>query len=139
MPAKIFGGGPWLGCWAILCALALPVAADGETPAFEVVDAEGVYFGTGKHPKSPGEMLADDVWAEIPEYRRIIDEELTEDDPEYHLLLKRATERFQGALKKLAKRESYDMLAEAGAIRANGDKEIPDVTEDMIDLVTRDS
>ena len=114
------------------------VLAEAEQPTFVVVDPDGIYFGSGKHPKSPGVMSADEVWAEIPEYRRIIDEDLTEDDPVYHLLMKRATERFQKALKRLAKRDGYDMLGEVGAIEAKGDAEIPEVTRDMIDLVTRD-
>jgi len=119
-------------------AAALPAAAADEA-SFEVVDAEAVYYGKGKHPKAPGVLSAGDVWAEIPEYRRIIDEELTDDDPEYHLLLRKATERFNQALRKVAKREGHDMLGEVGAIVATGEepKEIPDVTQDLVDIVSR--
>jgi hypothetical protein len=111
--------------------------ADGEDAAYEVVDPEGIYLGTGTHPKTPGVMTADDVWKEIPEYKQIIEDELTEDDPKYHLLMLKATERFNQALKTLAKRESYDMLGEVGAIVAKSGGEIPDVTAEMIKLVTR--
>ncbi len=130
------------GSVAVLLLLAFglstAVVAEGQEPSYEVVDPDAIYYGSGKHPKSPGVMAADDVWAEIPEYRRIIDEDLTEDDPVYHLLLKKATERFQKALKRLAKRDGYDMLGEVGAIEAKGGADLPDVTRDMIDLVTRD-
>ena len=124
---------------AAMGCLALPNAARGdeEDAAFEVVDPEGVYFGKGTHPKTPGVLVADDVWKEIPEYKKILDDELDEDDPEYHLLMLKATERFNQALKALAKRDSYDMLGETGSIVAKGTGKIPDVTSDMIKLVTR--
>lgn len=112
-------------------------AEDGHD--FEVTDAEGVYYGKGSHPKAPATIRADDVWAQIPEYKKILADDLDEDDPEYHLLMKKASERFGRALEKEAKRESFDMIAEEGAIRANTPgKKIPDATADMIELVTRD-
>ena len=114
-------------------------AAEGYT--FQVVDPDGVYFGEGESPKTPAVIVADTVWAEIPEYKKIVEEELTDEDPRYHLLLKKATERFEQALEKLARRDGYDMIAEQGAIEVKGDKqkEIPDETEDMVELVSRDS
>jgi len=105
--------------------------------AFEVVDTDGIYLGTGSHPKAPGVLVADDVWKEIPEYKKILEDELDEDDPEYHLLMLKATERFNQALKALAKRDSYDMLGEKGSIKANNGDKVPDVTSEMIKLVTR--
>lgn len=126
-----------------LAALVLGVTGGSleaeEEHDFDVVDPEGVYYGNGTHPKKPATIRADDVWAEIPEYKKILEDDLDEDDPEYHLLMKKASERFGRALEKEAKRESFDMIAEQGAIRANTPgKEIPDATADMIDLVTRD-
>ena len=50
--------------------------------AYEVVDTDAIYLGTGTHPKAPGVMAADDVWKEIPEYKKILDDDLDEDDPE---------------------------------------------------------
>jgi len=113
-------------------------AAGAETKyEFEVLRPEEIYFGSGKHPKAPGAMTADDIWAAIPEYKQILEDELTDEDAQYHLLMKKATERFSKALKKLAKREHYDMLGEDGSIKALGKKKIPDVTKEMIKLVTR--
>ena len=101
--------------------------------------ADLVLRETGLLPHlNPGVMTADDVWSEIPEYKEIVDENLTDDDPKWHLLMAKATERFNKALKKLAQRDSYDMLGEVGAITAKGKKTIPDVTKEMIKLVTRD-
>jgi hypothetical protein len=114
-------------------------AAEAETKHdFEVVKADEIYYGSGKHPKAPGVMEADTVWAEIPEYKQILEDELTDEDAQYHLLMKKAAERFSKCLKKLAKRDSYDMLGETGSIKALGKKKIPVVTKEMIKLVTRD-
>lgn len=128
-------------CLIALFGVSFPAAvlADEGQP-FEVVEADGIYYGEGKHPKRPAFIQADDVWAEIPEYKKIVDDELTEDDAQYHLLMKKATERFSKALKKLAEREDYDMVGETGSIESRGDKkkEIPEVTKELIKLVTRD-
>ncbi|MHC4224683.1 MAG: hypothetical protein ACYSUN_11880 [Planctomycetota bacterium] len=107
---------------------------------FEVVDAAAIYYGEGSHPKTPAVIRADSVWAEIPEYKRIVEEELDEDDAAYHLLLRKATERFDKALDKAAERDGYDMIGEVGSIKAVGKKKkkIPDITKALIDLVTRD-
>jgi len=121
----------------VLCAASLSLAASKHD--FEVVNSDSIYYGSGKHPKTPAVCDADEVWAEIPEYQTIVEEELTASDARYHLLLKRATKRFQRALKKLAEREGYDMIGETGSIKAVGDekKEIPTATKDLIDLVSR--
>lgn len=105
---------------------------------FEVVDSDGIYYGEGKHPRAPAVTRADDVWAEIPEYKQIEEEDLEEDDPKYHLLMAKATERFRKAIEKVAKRDELDMVGEVGSIKATADKEIPDVTKDLIEIVTRD-
>ena len=123
-----------IGC---LLATAPGSARAEEDAAFEVVDPDGIYLGKGTHPKTPAVLVADDVWKEIPEYKKILEDELDEDDPEYHLLMLKATERFNQALKSLAKRDSYDMLGESGSIVAKGTAKLPDVTADMIKLVTR--
>ena len=122
--------------------LLLVAAAWAVETSYEVVDPDGIYFRSvrGRHPKAPAVLEADVVWAAIPEYRKIVDEGLTEDDARYHLLLKKATERFNKALKKLAKRDAYDMLGEVGAIAAHGEEpaEIPMVTDDLAELVSRE-
>lgn len=137
----MLGKGSW-NLAALLGAMCLALggvrsAAAEDEAAFEVVDTDGIYLGTGKNPKAPGVMVADDVWKEIPEYKKILDDDLTEDDPEYHLLMLKATERFNKALKALAKRDSYDMLGEIGSIKSTNGAKVPDVTKEMIKLVTR--
>jgi hypothetical protein len=125
-----------LGLGAVLTVPDIALGEEEEA-AFEVVDPDGIYLGTGTHPKSPGVLVADDVWKEIPEYKKILADELTEDDAQYHLLMLKATERFNKALKALAKRDSHDMLGETGSIVAKGGRKIPDVTDELIKLVTR--
>ena len=122
-----------------LATLAALSARADEGHAFEVVDEDGIYYGAGKHPKTPAITEADDVWAEIPEYKQIVDEELDEDDANYHILMKKATERFSKALKKIAERDGYDMIGEKGSIESKGDKKkkIPDITKELIKLVKR--
>lgn len=126
--------------WIALLALVSGTMAADSKHDFEVVDSSSIYYGKKKHPKTPAQCDADSVWSEIPEYKTIIEDELGPDDPRYHLLLKRATKRFQKALKKLAKRDEYDVIGEIGSIKAVGKKKksIPTVTKDLIDLVTRD-
>lgn len=131
--------------WMLTGVLLVGTTLDGQAVAaepkhdFEVVNSAQVYFGKKKNPKTPAVCMADSVWAEIPEYKKILEEELDEDDPRYHLLLKRATKRFQRALKKLAGRDGYDVIGEVGSIKAIGKKKktIPTVTNDLIELVTR--
>ena len=124
----------------VLVLVAAPAFAD--EASYDVVDPDGIYYRTirGKHPKAPAVLVADTVWAAIPEYQKIVEDGLTEDDAKYHLLLKKATERFNKALKKLAKRDSYDMLGEVGSIEARGEKPkpIPVATSDLVELVGRD-
>jgi hypothetical protein len=137
---NMLGKGSWriaaLAVGIVLLARGPAIAGDDDA-SFEVVDADAIYLGTGTHPKTPGVMVADDVWKEIPEYRKILDDNLTEDDPEYHLLMLKATERFNQALKALTKRDGYDMLGEVGSIKAKNGAKIPNVTSDMVKLVTR--
>jgi hypothetical protein len=114
-------------------------SAEADEVTYEVVDPDGIYFGSGDHPKAPAVIAADDVYAQIPEYKKVIDDDLDDDDPEYHLLMKKATERFAKALRKVAKRDGYDMIGEIGAIRVSGDSKtkIPDATDELIEIVSR--
>ena len=127
---------PWWIMSLFACVVS-GVQAEETKPDFEVTDDDLVYYGSGDRPDAPAICRADDVWAKIPEYKKIVDDDLDEDDPEYHLLMTKATERFVTALEDLAKREEYDLIAEEGAVKANNGKKIPDATDDLVDLVGR--
>jgi hypothetical protein len=62
---------------ALFCLMGRATPAHGEDTeaSFEVVDPDAIYYGSGTHPKGPGVLVADDVWKEIPEYKRILDED----------------------------------------------------------------
>ena len=129
------------GVGVFACALALTVlpARAADDHDYEVTDSSAVYLGSGKHPKTPAVISVDRVWAEIPEYKTIVEEGLTDEDPRYHLLMRKATKRFEDALVKEAKRESYDLIAEVGAVKAlKKGKKVPSATAGMIELVSRD-
>ena len=42
----------------------------------EVTDDDEVYYGSGATPDAPAICSADDVWAKIPEYKKIVDDDL---------------------------------------------------------------
>lgn len=140
-----FYGSTRCAVWFIFAALVIvprgilvAAAAASDEHDYTVTDKDGVYFGSGEHPSAPSSVRAEEVWAAIPEYKRIVEENLTDDNAEYHLLMKKASERFERALRTEARRESFDMVAEEGAVASNKGKEIPDATQDLIDLVSRD-
>ena len=137
--SRLFGIGLILVSLTMTDFLAHAVGAETKHD-FEVTNSSAIYFGRSKRPKTPCVCRADDVWAAIPEYKKILDEELTDSDPRYHLLLKRATKRFQSALKKLAKRDGHDVIGEVGSVKAVGKKKktIPIATKSLVDFVTRD-
>ena len=121
---------------ALVGCMAMVSAADSHD--YEVVTPDQIYLGKGKHPKTPAVIKADDVWDQIPEYKKIVEDELTEDDPKYHILMKKATARFNKGLKKLSKRDSHDMIGEKDSIKVlNKKKKLDDATKELIKLVSR--
>ena len=59
---------------------------------------------------------------------------LTDKDAEYHLLLKKANDKFHSAVTSVQKSESYDIMAEVGAITLKKGS-APDVTQKVIDAL----
>src|SRR5262245_55398283 len=97
-----------------LLALAVPAAAD--LGAYQCVDASKVYLGNAKLFQKPAVISADKVYAQIAEYREIVEKGLTEKDPRYHFLMKKASERFSKAVKASARAFGHDLVAEVGAV-----------------------
>ncbi len=102
-----------------------------ETKKKAHVDAAAVYFGNAKHWSKPAEVDPDLVYAEIPEYRKIVEDELEPDDPKYQLLLSKASKRFLAAVAKAARDAGHDMVARSGSIQNVED--VPDLTQSVID------
>jgi hypothetical protein len=117
----------------LLVGLAGPARADiGD---YRCVDPGRVYHGNPRLIRKPAEISADRVYAEIPEYQRILSENLTDKDVRYHFLMRKASERFSRAVKAMAGEKGYDFVAEAGAVevvKKDADRP-PDCTQDVID------
>jgi hypothetical protein len=105
--------------------------ADGEEVKKEtrpVIDETQVYFGRAKCCKAPGVVDAAKVYKSIPEYRKIVDQKLTEKDVEYSLLLVKATKKFRAAVEGAATAGSCDLVANLGAVTWDGHA-VPDLTD----------
>lgn len=99
----------------VLAGLAAPVAAD-EKPAYRVDDVSLVYLGNPRQFKKPCAVDADRVYRAIPEYREILEKNLTDRDARYHMLLRRASDKFSAALRAVASEGGYDLAAGIGAV-----------------------
>lgn len=97
----------------------------------EVVDAKKVYLGDPDAFTSAATVSSKKVFLEIPEYQKIVDEGLDQNDARYWVLLKKANAKFRAALKRVAQDEGHDLVAEKGAVVSDGD-ELPDLTKMII-------
>lgn len=133
------GGGRSLA--AVLLGLLLVVA--GAAPAWAAVgdyrctDPGRVYHGNPRLIRDPAEISADRVYGRIPEYQKILDENLTDKDVRYHFLMKKASERFAKAVKEMARDKGHDFVAEVGAVEVVKEDaaQPPDRTDDVIALL----
>lgn len=86
--------------------------------AYAVSDTKSVYYGNATMFRRPAVVTADVVYAQIPEYQEIRRRGLGDGQPEYHLLLQKASARFAAAVKAMADAQDHDFVAERGTIRA---------------------
>jgi hypothetical protein len=119
--------------WALVVALPLR-AAWAEMSDFRITDASGIYCGNQRLYTKPCVVKADRIYRSIPEYREILDKGLTDKDVQYHFLMKKASERFTEAVKRMSKDLSLDLVGEVGSIKAakTGVAEPPEKTDDVI-------
>lgn len=126
----------WAGLLMALLALgSLPLGAAHADPGdYRVTDGASVYLGNARLFARPCVVQADRAYREIPEYREIVDKGMTDKDPRYHFLMKKASERFLEAVRALGRDLDHDLVAEVGAVRATkeGVSEPPDRTSDLI-------
>lgn len=89
-------------------------------PVVKILNADQVYYPTrtkkGAKYKKPAVLTTSTIFNSISEWKEIKKKKLTEKDAEYHLLLKKANEKFDCALTTVRKSGSYDIIAEVGAI-----------------------
>jgi hypothetical protein len=106
-----------------ICTTKALLGADGGT-----VDKKKVYYGKASSFKKPAEINLLTVFGAISEYTEA--KKKSEDDPDYYILLQKANDKFQKALKKAASDGGYDLVAEKGAVKAK--KTVPDITDAVI-------
>jgi hypothetical protein len=130
--------GTWLvvlvAVFAALPGPCLAVEPEKKAPAWKVADASLVYLGNPKLFKKPAAVSADKVYRAIPEYREILEKNLTDKDVRYHFLMKKASDKFSKAIRDVAQEVGYDLVAGTGAVvPANTDTPaVPDVTTSAI-------
>lgn len=119
----------------VLLTALVPVAvAYAGVGDYSCSDPKKVYFGNHRLFRRPCTVSCDRVYQRIPEYQEILRRGLTDKDPHYHLLMKKATKRFTAAIKSMARSKNHDLVAEVGAVRRNKKKapKIPDRTADAL-------
>jgi Skp family chaperone for outer membrane proteins len=94
-----------------------------------------IYYGKKEGAKKPAEIKAQDAFNEIPEYKKIKEKGLTKDDAEYWVLLNKANEKFNKAVKKVAEDDKYDVVAEKG--KHKFDSAPADITKKVIEILKK--
>ena len=126
---------PTLPAWASAPAPEHPQDAAGapepEGRKIVVHDATKIYYGDAATAQVPAVIVQQRVMEKIAEYQEIKRRGLTDKDAEYYLLLQKAVTKFKCAVKKAAKAEKKDLVAEVGAIEIPGET-IPDITDRVI-------
>ena len=114
-------------------ALAGP-AAFASVGDYKCTDCDKVYFGNARLFKKPCVISADKVYRHIKEYKEILDKGLTDKDVRYHFLMKKASKRFNEAVKQMARDLDHDLVAETGTVKAakKDAKDPPDRTDEVI-------
>lgn len=97
------------------------------------VDKSRVYYGNPDSFSQPGEISVQIVFYSIDEYKKIKKENLLKDDAKYWLLLQRANKKFQKTLENTAEKYGYDLIAEIGIIGTYKEKQVPDITGEVLD------
>ncbi len=120
-----------------LAVLALAMAFWGAPGGWTVahagttIDADKIYYGDVRKYSHPVTVDAAKVYKQIPAHREIADRKLTRDDPDYWPLLRKASQAFVKALRKVCQAKGYDLVAEAGTMRIDG-QSVPEITADVI-------
>ena len=119
----------------LVALLALPAGlAWADVGDYRVSEGGAVYLGNARLFSRPCVVSADRVYRNIAEYREILDKGLTDKDVRYHFLMKKASERFLEAVKRMAKELSLDLVGEVGSIKSAkaGIAEPAEKTDDVI-------
>lgn len=135
-----------VSCLALAAMVAVPIAMPKTATAaeepqresslgdYKVKDRSKVYYGNARMFKKPAVIDCDRVYRQIPEYKKILEKGLTDRDAKYHLLMKKASQRFAEAVKQMARDMDHDLVACSSAIEKarEGAKDLPDRTDEVI-------
>ncbi|MFB3897037.1 MAG: hypothetical protein ACE14V_12115 [bacterium] len=98
------------------------------------IKEDKIYYGNVKEYSSPAQLELNKVLDATKEIQRIKKEKIKSDNPLYWILMQRANEKVQTAIKKIATEKSYDLVGELGYITGFS-KPIPDITQSVIDAL----
>jgi len=98
------------------------------------IKEEQIYYGNPKNYTAPAQLELTKVLDATKEYQRIKKEKIKSDNPLYWILLQRANEKVQAAIKKVAEKKKYDLIGELGYITGNTDP-IPDITQSVVEAL----
>ena len=118
----------------MLGLLASPASADMSN--YRVADTTGIYHGNCRLFTKPCVVKADRIYRSIAEYKEILDKGLTDKDVRYHFLMKKASERFLEACKRMAKDLTLDLVGEIGSIKS-AKAGVAEPTERTDDVISR--
>ena len=101
---------------------------------YTVLDASRPYLGRAALVMKPAVLRIDAVYGHIPEYQDILRERLGDSQPRYHLLMRKASQRFGEAVAAMARALGHDYVCEAGTIEVSRDGVAPppDRTDEVI-------
>jgi hypothetical protein len=108
----------------------VPAAVAADEAPRKTVDADAVFFGDAREWAKPAEVDADAVYAQIEEYKKIVDDKIDPSDPKYGVLMSKARKRFLHAVRAVAKDGGYDLVARLGSVQ--GVENVPNITQDVI-------
>lgn len=100
-------------------------------------NARDVFHGSLQRYENGAVVDIHRAFAVIAEYQEIEDRGLTTEDADYYVLLSQANDHFYDAVRTVARREGYDMIARKSAPPVRN-LDLPDITESIIDVLTGD-
>ena len=101
---------------------------------YTVLDASRPYLGRAALVMKPAVVRIDAVYGHVSEYQDILRERLGDSQPRYHLLMRKASQRFGEAVAAMARALGHDYVCEAGTIEVSRDGVAPppDRTDEVI-------
>ena len=121
-----------LAALLVLCPTGLLL---GDRNSADKIDKDKIYHGDPEDFTKAGCIAADKIYILIPAYKEIVDKGLTQDDPEYWILMNKANETFKQALEETEDKHEYELIGELGAIVVKG-KKAPNITR-KVDKIVR--